>query len=215
MDKLRVFISDDSATVRERLVTMALDLPGMAVVGQAQDVPGSLDAIRQTRPDVVILDIRMPGGNGIEVLREVKKMNPAPRVIMLTNYAYPQYRKKYEEAGADFFFDKSTEFDRVPQALEQVRQGLRAVLPPTSDPPPQATDTIIPAKVRLKPGTRRDVSARRGAEHQGKLRAADSKATGESQDEPGHTRRQMEGDARPGQRGRLESGRAFFSLSNV
>ena len=126
MDMLKVFISDDSATVRERLVTMALDLPEVDVVGQADDAPRSLGAIRQTRPDVVILDIRMPGGNGIEVLREVKKMNPAPRVIMLTNYAYAQYREKCEEAGADFFFDKSTEFDQIPLALEQVRQELRA-----------------------------------------------------------------------------------------
>ncbi len=126
MDKLKVFISDDSAMVREHLVTVLLDLPETVVVGQAQDVTGSLDAIRQTRPDVVILDIRMPGGNGMKVLREVKKMNPAPSVIMLTNYAYVQYRKKYEQAGADFFLDKSTEFDKLPQVLEQVRQGLRA-----------------------------------------------------------------------------------------
>jgi len=126
MDKLKVFISDDSATIRKRLVTMALDLPDIAVVGQAENAPGSLVAIRQTRPDVVILDIRMPGGNGIEVLREVKKLDPAPKVIMLTNYAHAQYRDKCEKAGADFFLDKSTEFDKLPQALEQVRQGLRA-----------------------------------------------------------------------------------------
>ena len=126
MDKLKVFISDDSTTVRERLVTMVLDLPQVGVVGQAEDAPGSLDAIRQARPDVVILDIRMPGGNGIKVLRAVKKMSPAPRVIMLTNYAYAQYRKRCEEAGADFFLDKSTEFDKLPQVLEQVRRGLRA-----------------------------------------------------------------------------------------
>ena len=125
MDKLRVFISDDSATVRERLVAMVLDLPEVDVVGQAEDVPGSVDAIRHTRPDVVILDVRMPGGNGIKVLREVKRMNPAPRVIMLTNYAYAQYRKKCAEAGADFFLDKSTEFDKLPEVLEQVRQDLR------------------------------------------------------------------------------------------
>jgi DNA-binding NarL/FixJ family response regulator len=126
MDKLKVFICDDSATVRKHLVTMALDLPEITVVGQAREVPESLDGIRQTRPDVVILDVRMRGGNGLKVLREVKKMNPAPRVIMLTNYAYAQYRKKFEEAGADFFLDKSTEFDKLPQALEQVRQGLQA-----------------------------------------------------------------------------------------
>ena len=126
MFNLKVFITDDSATVRERLVTMALDLPEIAVVGQAQDAPEALDAIHRTRPDVVILDIRMPGSNGIDVLRRLKKMQPAPKVIMLTNYTYPQYRKKCEAAGADFFFDKSTEFDQIPQALEQVRQGLRA-----------------------------------------------------------------------------------------
>jgi len=125
MDKLKVFICDDSAALRERLGTMVWALPGIVVVGQAQDVSGSLDAIHQTRPDVVILDIHMPGGNGIEVLREVKTMNPAPRVIMLTNYAYAQYRKKFAEAGADFFLDKSSEFDKLPEVLEQVRQDLR------------------------------------------------------------------------------------------
>jgi DNA-binding NarL/FixJ family response regulator len=60
------------------------------------------------------------------VLRQVKKMVHAPKVIMLTNFAYVQYRKKCEEAGADFFLDKSSEFDKLPQALQQVRQGLRA-----------------------------------------------------------------------------------------
>ena len=126
MDKLKVLICDDSATVRERLVTMVLDLPEVDVVGQAEDAPGSLDAVRLMRPAVVILDIRMPGSNGIKVLREVKKVNPAPSVIMLTNYAHDQYRKKCEETGADFFLDKSTEFDQLPLVLEQVRQGLRA-----------------------------------------------------------------------------------------
>ena len=126
MIKLKVFITDDSATIRERLVTLALDLPEIAVVGQAQDAPEVLDAIHRTQPDVVILDIRMPGGNGIDVLRQLKKMKLAPKIIILTIYAYPQYRKKCEAAGADFFFDKSTEFDQIPQALEQVRQCLRA-----------------------------------------------------------------------------------------
>jgi chemotaxis response regulator CheB len=102
MDKLKVFISDDSVTIRKRLVTMALDLPGMEVVGQAENAPRSLAAIRQTQPDVVILDIRMPGGNGLEVLREVKKMNPAPKVIVFTNYAHAQYRKARKLARISF-----------------------------------------------------------------------------------------------------------------
>jgi len=169
-------------------------------VGQAEDAPTSLDAIRQTQPDVVILDIRMPGGSGIDVLRTLKKMTPAPAVIMLTNFAYVQYRTKCEEAGADFFFDKSTEFDKVPQALEQVRQSLRGVLPHTSDPPAQASDTPFPANAGVTSASGQSACARHRPEHQGKLRAAYSKAIGGSQNEPGHTRRQVEGNARPGQR---------------
>lgn len=181
MDKLKVFISDDSTTVRERLVTMTLELPEVDVVGQAADAPASLDAIRQTQPDVVILDIRMPGGSGIDVLRTLKKMTPAPAVIMLTNFAYVQYRTKCEKAGADFFFDKSTEFDKIPRALEQVRQGLRAVLPHTSDPPAQAPDTPIPAKAGATSASRQTACARLCPEPQGKLRAVYSKAIGGSQ----------------------------------
>jgi DNA-binding NarL/FixJ family response regulator len=126
MPNLKVFIVDDSVTVRERLVAMVSALPEITVVGQAQDAPEAMNGIRRTRPDVVILDIRMPGRNGIDVLRRLKQMRPAPKVIMLTNYAYQQYRKKCEQAGADFFFDKSTEFDQIPQALEQVRRGRLA-----------------------------------------------------------------------------------------
>ena len=125
MDKLKVFICDDSATVRERLVTMALDLPRVSIVGLAEDTPGCLQAILEARPDVVILDIRMPGGSGIDVLRQLKQSRPYPKVIMLTNFAYAQYRSKCQQAGADFFFDKSTEFDQIPVALELVRLGLR------------------------------------------------------------------------------------------
>jgi CheY-like chemotaxis protein len=170
------------------------------VVGQAQDAPGTLDALRQVRPDVVILDIRMPGGNGIEVLREVKKMTPAPQVIMLTNFAYAQYRKKCEEAGADFFFDKSTEFEKLPQALEQVRQGLRPVRAQTSDPAAQASDTPIPAEGGLTSASGQNASARRCPEPPRKLRAGYSKETGGSPAEQGTMRRHMEGNVRPGRR---------------
>ena len=172
---------------------MALDLPEVDVVGQAQDAPGTLKAVRQTRPDVVILDIRMPGGNGIEVLREVKKMTPAPQVIMLTNFAYAQYRKKCEEAGADFFFDKSTEFEKLPQALEQVRQRLRP-------DPAQAPGSPIPAEGGPTPASGQNAGARGCPEPPRRLRAGYWKVKGGSALEQGHMRRHMAGNVRPGQR---------------
>jgi DNA-binding NarL/FixJ family response regulator len=119
MNYVRVLIADDSVIVRERLVSMLSEFSGIEIVGQARDATEAIDAIRRLRPDVVILDIRMPGGSGIDVLRAIKKGRKAvPRVIMLTNFPYSQYRKKCMDAGADFFFDKSSEFENVAHVLK-------------------------------------------------------------------------------------------------
>ncbi len=122
---MKVFIADDSSALRERLASMLLDMQDedIEIVGQAQDVQGAIEAIRRTKPEVVILDIRMPGGSGIDVLQSIKKIAPSPVIIMLTNYPYPQYRKKCMDAGADFFFDKSNEFVRIPEVLRQLGSG--------------------------------------------------------------------------------------------
>ena len=121
--KIKIFIADDSLIVRERLVTMLDELAGIEIVGQAENVAEAISAIRQLQPDVVILDIRMPGGSGIDVLRTIKQDETAPIVIILTNYPYPGYRQKCMNAGADFFLDKSIEFDQIPKLFERFRQG--------------------------------------------------------------------------------------------
>jgi DNA-binding NarL/FixJ family response regulator len=110
---MRVLIADDSAVVVERLVTLLSELPEVDIVGEAQTSGDATERIQQLQPDVVILDIQLPGGSGIGVLETVKKNQPAPIVIMFTNFPYPQYREKCLRAGADFFFDKSTEFDQL------------------------------------------------------------------------------------------------------
>ncbi len=122
-EKITTFIADDSLVVQERLVTMLNEVDGIRIVGQAQTVPDAISAIRELKPTVVILDIRMPGGSGIDVLRSIKQHAPATVVIVLTNYPYPAYRKQFLAAGADFFFDKSSEFDQIGQVLEQLKRG--------------------------------------------------------------------------------------------
>lgn len=117
---MKVFIVDDSPVFRERLIDMLSELKGLEIIGQAESPKEAIEGIRKLNPNVVILDIRMPGGNGIDVLKNIKKGNPAIKVIMLTNYPYPQYRKKCMDAGADFFFDKSTEFERIPEVFKQL-----------------------------------------------------------------------------------------------
>ncbi len=122
-EKLKVFIADDSDFIRERLPEMLSQLSGVEVIGQAEDGIEAVKSILTLSPDVVILDIRMPGKGGIEVLKEVKKHKPSTVIIILTNYPYPQYKKKCLEAGADFFLDKSVDFDQLPDILRKVSQA--------------------------------------------------------------------------------------------
>jgi DNA-binding NarL/FixJ family response regulator len=126
LPRIKVFIVDDSLIVRERLTTMLVELAGVEVVGQAEDVATAISAIGQLRPDVVILDIRMPGGSGIDVLRQIKQARPELMVIILTNYPYPGYRQRCLQAGANFFLDKSAEFDQIPVLVERLQQGSRS-----------------------------------------------------------------------------------------
>lgn len=118
--KIRVFIADDSATVRDRLTSLLRDMTTVEIIGQAADAAEAIQSIQQLKPDVVILDIRMPAGSGIGVLRSLQQRQEKPKFIMLTNYPFLQYRKTCLEAGASFFFDKSSEFEKIPQALEQL-----------------------------------------------------------------------------------------------
>lgn len=123
---MKVFIVDDSALVRERIITMISEHPGIEIIGQAKNAQEGINSILKLKPDVVILDIRMPGGSGIEVLRNIKKNSSGPTIIILTNYPYPQYRKKCIEAGADYFFDKSTEFNKIIEVLKKLIQESNA-----------------------------------------------------------------------------------------
>jgi len=122
---IKVFIADDSLVVREHLVTMLDELAGIVIVGQAETVAEAITAIGKLQPDVVILDIHMPDGSGIDVLQTIKQDGPAPVVIVLTNYPYPAYRQKCLQAGADFFLDKSTEFDQIPKLFERYKQDQK------------------------------------------------------------------------------------------
>jgi DNA-binding NarL/FixJ family response regulator len=119
---MKVFIADDSTIIRERLKNMLLEVPDVRIAGEARAADEAIRSIKKSKPDAVILDLRMPGGNGIDVLNGVKTGNTAPVIIILTNYPYPQYRKKCMEAGADYFFDKSTDFEKILEVLKKLIQ---------------------------------------------------------------------------------------------
>jgi DNA-binding NarL/FixJ family response regulator len=113
---LKVFLADDSALIRTRVAAM-LGAPVMDIVGQAETPQACIDGILATHPDVVVLDVQLDGGQGLEVLKAVRPSAPEVQFIVFSNNSGPAYRKRYLEAGAIKFLDKSTEFDQLPQAV--------------------------------------------------------------------------------------------------
>jgi DNA-binding NarL/FixJ family response regulator len=117
---MKVFIADDSKKVVDRLADLLKEVPGVQLVGRAYDVPHAIRSILETKPDVAILDLQMPGGTGIDVLRAVRGRQPSLCVVICTNFPYPQYREECLAVGANFFLDKSAEFEKIPAILREL-----------------------------------------------------------------------------------------------
>ena len=117
---MKVYIADDSRVVVERLADLLKEVPGAQFVGRAGDVLEAMQGIQDTKPDALILDLQMPGGSGLEVLRAVRADFPRLQVLICTNYAYAQYRKECLAAGANFFLDKSCDFEKIPAILREL-----------------------------------------------------------------------------------------------
>lgn len=117
---INVFIVDDSEIVRDRLTSLLSEVSSIKIIGYADNPLAATESIVKENPDVVILDIFLTGGSGIHVLKNIRGKKISSKVIMLTNYAQEEYRKKCFEEGADFFFDKSIEFDRVVDVIQKL-----------------------------------------------------------------------------------------------
>ena len=122
---MKVLTVDDSKIVCERLQQMLMHIADVEIVGPAHNAQDAITSIAESNPDVVILDIRLPGLSGIDVLKNIRAKKLPIRVIMLTNYPYPQYRKKCEELGADYFFDKVTEIEEISNVIEKLAKDKR------------------------------------------------------------------------------------------
>lgn len=117
---LKVLIIDDSEIIRERLSSMLNDIDDVAIVGEAACAAEGLDMASLYHPDFIILDISLPDTSGIEVLKVIKENHPDSCVAILTNYTYLPYRNKCMELGADYFLDKSVDFNRTKRILVEL-----------------------------------------------------------------------------------------------
>lgn len=116
----RVFLADDSGPIRARVMAL-LDAHAVSVVGEAATPQACIAGILASQPQVVVLDIQLEGGTGLEVLRAVRAAAPQIAFVVFSNNAGPAYRKKYLVEGATAFLDKSSDFERLPGAIAEAR----------------------------------------------------------------------------------------------
>jgi len=113
LSNLRLLIVDDSELMCTHLAQILTEIEGVEIMGVAFDVPDAFRYIEKSIPDVAILDICLPGGDGIDILKKIREGGNSTKVIMYTHYPFPQYERKCRQFGADYFFDKYTEFEKL------------------------------------------------------------------------------------------------------
>ena len=123
MTKIRVFIADDHELVRMGLRTLLEGEPDIEVVGEAQDSASAADGAILKRPDVLLLDLRMPGMGGVEVCRKVKEAAPEVSVLVVTSFDEDEEVFGVLDAGASGYLMKDTRPDRVAHAIRSVYEG--------------------------------------------------------------------------------------------
>jgi two-component system, NarL family, response regulator DesR len=126
---IRLLLADDQALVRGALATLLAlepDLEVVAEVGRGDEV---VDAAREARPDVALLDVEMPGLDGIAATRALRAAVPSCRVLVVTTFGRPGYLRRALEAGAGGFVVKDTPARQLADAVRRVHAGLRVVDP--------------------------------------------------------------------------------------
>ncbi len=119
----RLLIADDHQLAREGLRDMLADEPDIEVVGEAQDGLGAVEACGELRPNLVLMDVRMPRMDGLEATRELKRVHPGIAVLMMTMHESPDYLLEALRAGAAGYVLKDAPQEEVVEAVRQVRRG--------------------------------------------------------------------------------------------
>jgi DNA-binding NarL/FixJ family response regulator len=120
---LKVLLVDDMQLVLQRLQILLSGLKQVSKTEAAENVEKALSLLDHFKPHIMVLDINMPGMNGIEMLKQIKeRKDQKPIVIMLTNHAFSFYREECMRLGADYFLDKSRDFLMIPAIIKAVQE---------------------------------------------------------------------------------------------
>lgn len=128
-----IMLVDDHEVVRMGLRTLLERREGFVIVGEASTMAESVSVARQSQPDVIVMDIRLPDGSGVEACREIRADRPATKVIMLTSYADDEAIYGSIMAGASGYLLKQTRGQNLAEAIERVARGESLLDPAVTD----------------------------------------------------------------------------------
>jgi two-component system invasion response regulator UvrY len=127
--KIRVFITDDHAMVRRGLRQILEEAEDITVVGEAEDYSGLVAGLKELPCDVLLIDVAMPGRNGIDALRLVLKDRPGLKALVVSMYAEDQFALRALKAGASGYLTKTSGPDKLLEAVRTIASGRRYVTP--------------------------------------------------------------------------------------
>jgi DNA-binding NarL/FixJ family response regulator len=128
-EKIRILITDDHPVVREGLSAMLSREPYIEVVGEARDGREAIAKVDELRPDIVLMDLRMPEMDGVEAMRQIRARHPDIQFIVLTTYNNDEYIFKGIEAGARAYLLKDAPRDDLFKAIRAVSRGESIIEP--------------------------------------------------------------------------------------
>ena len=126
---ISVLVVDDHDLVRSGITRMLADNPDIDVVGEASSGEAAIEAVRQRRPDIVLMDIRMPGIGGLEATRKILRLDDSIRVIVVTACADDPYPTRVMQAGATAYITKGADLDEMVRAIRKAHSGQRYISP--------------------------------------------------------------------------------------
>jgi DNA-binding NarL/FixJ family response regulator len=125
INNYRILVVDSSLIIIERLYQLLKEMTCIGCVSKAYNYTEALEKMSIEDFDIVLLDSQLPGKNGFELLSFIKEHYPKTKTIMLTNQSSEFYRNKGAKIGADHFIDKSDEFERVAQIINEYSVGYQ------------------------------------------------------------------------------------------
>lgn len=120
---LKVFLVEDSVAVRKRMAALVAAIDNVNVVGEADELKVAVACIDSTAADVVIIDLRLKHGSGLDVLASLSCCDRPIVKIVLTNHSNTMFRDACMAAGAHYFFDKTTEFAKALETIEKIARA--------------------------------------------------------------------------------------------